>query len=57
MARAKNTDTEQAEKKTHDDGAEHSASPDLVRMSKAGDTIDVHPSCVAAHKAAGWVEG
>lgn len=30
---------------------------DLVPMRKGGEEIDVHPSCVGAHKAAGWVEG
>ena len=55
MARAKNAEAKQAETIHH--GDEHPASPGLVRMTKGGDTIDVHPSCVAAHKAAGWAEG
>lgn len=28
----------------------------LVAMSLDGDTIKVHPSCVADHKRLGWVE-
>ncbi len=28
----------------------------LVTMRKGDETLDVHPTCVAAHKAAGWVE-
>lgn len=27
---------------------------DLVAVRKDGDTIDVHPSCLAAHLRAGW---
>ena len=26
----------------------------LVTMRKAGETLDVHPTCVAGHVAAGW---
>lgn len=26
----------------------------LVEMSKAGETLRVHPSCVKSHQAAGW---
>jgi hypothetical protein len=35
-----------------------SASPEegLVRVVKAGESLDVHPTCLAAHKALGWVE-
>ena len=28
----------------------------LVEMIKGGETLSVHPSCVAAHQRAGWVE-
>lgn len=28
----------------------------LVEMTKGGETLRVHPSCVAAHQRAGWVE-
>ena len=28
----------------------------FVPMTKAGETIDVHPTCVKSHKAAGWKE-
>ena len=28
----------------------------LVAMTKGGDTIKAHPSCVADHKRLGWVE-
>lgn len=28
----------------------------LVRVQKSGEALDVHPSCLAAHKALGWVE-
>lgn len=28
----------------------------LIAMRKDGDTIKVHPSCVADHKRLGWVE-
>lgn len=28
----------------------------LVEMVKGGETLSVHPSCVAAHQRAGWVE-
>lgn len=40
-------------------GKARQAKPDeshLVAMSKGGDTIKVHPSCVADHKRLGWVE-
>jgi len=30
--------------------------PGLVTMHKEGATIAVHPSCVHAHRAIGWVE-
>lgn len=26
----------------------------LVKMTKDGETLAVHPSCVAAHRRAGW---
>ena len=26
----------------------------LVRMTKGDESLDVHPSCVAAHERAGW---
>lgn len=43
-----------------DAGAERAAPPEaashLVVMRKHGEEIAVHPSCVAAHRAAGWVE-
>lgn len=26
----------------------------LVSMKKGDETLDVHPTCVAAHKSAGW---
>lgn len=29
-------------------------SMDLVRMTKAGEVLQVHPTCVAAHALAGW---
>lgn len=29
----------------------------LVRMVKGDEALDVHPSCVAAHKTQGWKEG
>lgn len=29
----------------------------LVAMTKAGESIKVHPSCVAAHERAGWAQG
>jgi hypothetical protein len=29
----------------------------LIRMTKDGEHIDVHPTCVASHKAAGWKLG
>jgi|GEM_PF-2037463 len=59
MARTKKTEVPDkadgvAEEK-HD--ADQPVSSDLVRMMKCADTLDVHPTCVAAHKAAGWVEG
>lgn len=28
----------------------------LVLMTKGGETLEVHPSCVADHKRCGWVE-
>jgi hypothetical protein len=28
---------------------------ELIRVEKAGETLFVHLSCLAAHKAAGWV--
>lgn len=28
----------------------------LVRVVKNGEALDVHPTCLAAHKAQGWVE-
>lgn len=42
MARQKKTESAEA----HCDG--------LVRMTKDGETIDVHPSCVKAHEQSGW---
>jgi hypothetical protein len=29
---------------------------ELVPMTKDGQTLEVHPSCVADHKRQGWVE-
>ena len=29
---------------------------DLIPMTKDGETLEVHPSCVADHKRCGWVE-
>lgn len=33
---------------------QESAQDDLVAMTKAGEVIEVHPSCVKAHEQAGW---
>ena len=30
------------------------AQDDLVAMTKDGEVIEVHPSCVKAHEQAGW---
>jgi len=27
---------------------------DLIRVTKDGDVLDVHPTCLAAHQRAGW---
>jgi hypothetical protein len=34
--------------------AEPSKEEGLVPMTKDGETLEVHPSCVDAHKKAGW---
>lgn len=55
-----------AKKPNHDtaaDDAAHTTAPSaperdavhLVAMTKDGATLDVHPSCVAAHERVGWV--
>lgn len=52
------TDTKKtAAKPTKADAKEPSApGVVLVTMRKGGDTIDVDPSCIAAHHTAGWRE-
>lgn len=30
------------------------ADPSLIQMSKDGESLSVHPSCVKAHQSAGW---
>lgn len=30
-------------------------SPDLIRMTKDDESLDVHPSCVKDHERVGWV--
>lgn len=32
----------------------HADAPDLVRMTKDGETLAVHPSCVQDHFRLGW---
>ena len=51
--------TEQIKDDEQPKGKARQAKPDeslLVAMRKDGDTIKVHPSCVADHKRLGWVE-
>ncbi len=52
MATPKKTQQNETSEQTASGADEH-----LIAMRKGGETLDVHPSCVDAHKAAGWVEG
>lgn len=54
---AKNT--KQVQNEQDDNGLQDtdaSASVPLVEMRKDGQTLEVHPSTVDAHRRAGWVE-
>lgn len=45
------------EQRAERDAAKAAAPSDtteLVTMQKDGESLDVHPSCVKAHQAAGW---
>lgn len=52
--------TKEPENQAPEAGAERAgkveAGSHLVAMQKDGETIAVHPSCTAAHRALGWVE-
>ena len=50
MARPKKAAPEQAE----DQAAPEPVQSDLVLMAKDGVTLEVHQTCVKAHKDAGW---
>lgn len=48
---------QEAEKKQDapsDDTTAAEIAPGLVRMSKAGELLDVHPTAVKSHEDAGW---
>jgi hypothetical protein len=50
------TKAQRAERDAEHAAPDHAA-PDhvaLVAMTKGGETLDVHPTCVSAHKQAGW---
>lgn len=51
MSEAKTEDTKRPAAKKAEAKTDH-----LVEMTKDGETLSVHPSCVAAHQRAGWVQ-
>lgn len=60
MARTKKNEAGHADAAGEQHDAEHAVAQGidagLVRVTKGGDVLDVHPSCVAAHKSVGWAE-
>ncbi|MCX5875306.1 MAG: hypothetical protein NT087_03210 [Deltaproteobacteria bacterium] len=45
---------EAAEKAAAEAAEKEAAESGLVAMAKEGETLEVHPTCVDAHLAAGW---
>lgn len=56
MARRKSTDGAADPGETRDE-EQGDVDETLVRMRKGSEEIEVHPTCVEAHRAVGWVEG
>lgn len=53
MAKKQHTEAADAADNAAPSAPEHEDAG-LVAMTKDGATLDVHPSCVAAHERAGW---